>query len=160
MCFLKSKSCFILTKWIQHRFFCWLSVLYVRILRPGRCCSCLGKFVEKGVENARGSKSGAEKVNVGRRNLCPCPFLRKEEIRGQKALVLSCRSVETEDLFLDLSTKMDGQEFRGTLKPGDDLAGRPERQWAEECQIPALLEPQELGCPWIQLPKWWAIVPC
>lgn len=34
------------------------------------------------------------------------PFLRKEEIRGQKALVLGCRSVETEDLFLDLSTKM------------------------------------------------------
>lgn len=90
------------------------------------------------------------------------PFLRKEEIRGQKALVLSRRSVETENLFLDLSTKMYGQEFRGTLKPGNDLAGRPEGKWAEEWQqIQALLELQELGRPWIQLPKWheW-VMPC
>lgn len=62
------------------------------------------------------------------------PFLRKEEIGAKKHSFLVTESLETEDLFLDLSTKMYGQEFRGTLKPGNDLAGRPERKWAEEWQ--------------------------
>lgn len=64
--------------------------------------------------------------------ICVHALFKKGRNRGQKALLLSHRSLETEDLFLDLSTKMYGQEFRGTLKPGNDLAGRPERKWAEE----------------------------